>query len=249
MSDETRLSIRCPCCDKVDLTDLEIRRIIHVGSWFGARQTKKTRALRRYEMWSFATGCKRLRNDLEILRCPGIDCDNFFLVKGRQEKLRNEPTWYWNPLSRKWLYRSPCSRDGGDARRIYCQSCRKAFCSLCRRSWQQPRKGYRVVRDDAQRAAPIESHDHKACVAFAGRSINPEDDFQAVGEAAGARACPSCSLRVERTYGCNHIECPNCSQHWCFICEVPWDSSHYACRDVDGDTFKVQHYDPNCAMM
>ena len=68
--------------------------------------------------------------------------------------------------------------------------------------------------------------------------MNNNADFAAVGDAAGARACPGCSLRVERAYGCNHIECPQCAKHWCFICEATWDASHYACRDAVGDAYK-----------
>lgn len=251
LSDETRTAIRCPCCDQVDLTDVEIRRTIHVASWCGAWRQHKKRRLRRYEMWSVATGCKKLLPELEILHCPFLDCDNLFLVYARQRatKLKNEPNWYFNPLARKWFYRHPQLPEGtSDARRVYCQSCRKAFCSLCRRSWQQPRKGHRATQD-GERAAPIESHDSRACVAFAGKSLAQNDDFNAVGDAAGARACPRCSLRVERTYGCNHLECPNCGQHWCFICETAWDPSHYACRDEQGDTFKVLHPQGNCALM
>mmetsp|Transcript_17979 Transcript_17979/g.56380 ORF Transcript_17979/g.56380 Transcript_17979/m.56380 type:complete len:299 (-) Transcript_17979:103-999(-) len=248
MSDETRVSIRCPCCDEVDLTDLEIRRAIHVSSWYGAWRRQQRAKVRRYELWSVAAGCKQLAPYLEILQCPGLDCDNFFLVgsRSRRAKLRNEPQWYWNPLSRKWLYHPPLNRDGGDCRRVYCRTCRKAFCSLCRRSWQQPRKGYRGAPDGT---APVESHDNRACVSFAGRSIDQKEDFNAVGDAAGARSCPRCSLRIERTYGCNHIECPNCAQHWCFICEAAWDPSHYACRDLQGDTFKAPNPQANCALM
>ena len=31
-------------------------------------------------------------------------------------------------------------------------------------------------------------------------------------------SCPSCFLRVEKSKGCNHIECPVCKCHFCFLC-------------------------------
>ncbi|CAG9329458.1 unnamed protein product [Blepharisma stoltei] len=30
--------------------------------------------------------------------------------------------------------------------------------------------------------------------------------------------CPSCEFKTEKNGGCNHITCPNCNTHYCFIC-------------------------------
>ncbi|KAJ8609759.1 hypothetical protein CTAYLR_009253 [Chrysophaeum taylorii] len=231
LSDERPL--RCPCC-AVELTDLEVRAAINAATWYGAFWRTKAKLVRRWEGWSVGRGLRELVPEFEVLRCPGLDCENLFLVEAsaRKNKLRSEPQSYWNPLARRFLYSTP-KLGSGDARRVYCNSCRRAFCSLCRRPWQQPMKGCRTQRP------PMESHDFRSCVAFAGRSLATNDDFAAVGDAAGARACPSCSLRVQRSYGCNHIECPGCRQHWCFVCESPWSPDHYACRDAEGDTFKA----------
>ncbi len=31
--------------------------------------------------------------------------------------------------------------------------------------------------------------------------------------------CPGCGVKVEKTYGCNHIHCSNCDVSWCWECE------------------------------
>lgn len=33
-----------------------------------------------------------------------------------------------------------------------------------------------------------------------------------------ARECPSCDVMTEKTMGCDHITCRNCSDHWCWRC-------------------------------
>ena len=65
---------------------------------------------------------------------------------------------------------------------------------------------------------------------------------------AAARSCPSCSLRVQRTEGCNHIACPNCSTHWCFVCEVRWTNQHYACRDARGNAHQPPPQGTQCLL-
>ena len=49
---------------------------------------------------------------------------------------------------------------------------------------------------------------------------------------AETKACPKCSLRFEKSSGCNHISCP-CGHNWCFICEQDWSIhgvSYYDCK-------------------
>lgn len=33
-----------------------------------------------------------------------------------------------------------------------------------------------------------------------------------------AKPCPSCQNPVEKAGGCNQMKCPNCSQHFCWLC-------------------------------
>ncbi|KAJ1455081.1 hypothetical protein M885DRAFT_521027 [Pelagophyceae sp. CCMP2097] len=243
LTDDSRFEIKCPACASCTLTDLEVRKALWVYNAFGLFRDAHRRDVRAWERWSVATGLRGCGDD--IVRCPGIDCDNLWVVKRdrRAAKVVNEPTKTYN--IRLWgFYAPPRNDDGGDDRRIFCESCNKAFCSVCRRNWQQAKRGHRPpmehLRDGRPAlAAPMQSHDLKACVAFARKSISMDDDFSVIADALNCSSCPSCSLRVERTVGCNHITCPQCAQHFCFICEQAWDNRHYRCRDEEGNAYKL----------
>jgi len=243
LSDEQRDMI-CPFCagGRVDgqLVRRAFRRSFRFpGSFFFFFEAKE---VRRFETWSVEYALLRKAQSEEVLRCPGLDCANLWLVdrNARRNKRQREPRWLWNPVARAFY--SPPVSGSSDARRVYCDSCRKAFCAVCRRPWTQLKKtglsgttrwNFNFAAD-ARLAAPTESHDFRSCVAFAGRSLDVDDDFASVAAAAGARHCPNCSLRVARSAGCNHIVCPACATHFCFLCEARWTHAHYACRDEHG---------------
>lgn len=42
----------------------------------------------------------------------------------------------------------------------------------------------------------------------------------------GFRYCPTCKTPIERISGCNHMHCTQCSQEWCYDCELPMNPSH-----------------------
>ena len=248
---EDQRDMVCPFCAEARIVESLVRLAFRSPWWCWYREAKE---VERYERWSVEYALSRAATaDEEILRCPGLNCTNLWVVDRRQRALKSnrEPRYLWNPMAR--LFYSPplCGGDKKknetktDARRIYCNHCRKAFCAICRRPWRQIAKGQGaglrsnggVFARDERLAAPTESHDFKSCIAFAGRSIDVDDDFAAVAAAADARHCTRCSMRVARSAGCNHIRCPNCATHWCFLCEAPWSNAHYACRDEHGQNY------------
>ena len=42
--------------------------------------------------------------------------------------------------------------------------------------------------------------------------------FTAWKEENDARDCPNCKTAIEKTYGCNHMECGGCKAHICWFC-------------------------------
>lgn len=38
------------------------------------------------------------------------------------------------------------------------------------------------------------------------------------------KKCPHCNVPTEKTGGCNHITCTNCSNHWCYLCRAKMDA-------------------------
>lgn len=108
--------------------------------------------------------------------------------------------------------------DGKDGRLATCPGCRHQFCGLCARPWSTiaKRSGIRVT------------HNGQLCSIY-GQRASDDDDFLTAAEVGNAKCCPGCSMRTNRTSGCNHMSCP-CGYHWCYICECRFDPRHYRCE-------------------
>ena len=108
-----------------------------------------------------------------------------------------------------------------DGRMVVCPACDHEFCGLCARPWSalSNSSGVRVC------------HTGKLCSLYSKRASD-DDGFLDAADAGDARLCPGCSMRTNRTDGCNHMTCV-CGYHWCYICECRFDSRHYRCKDGD----------------
>jgi IBR domain, a half RING-finger domain len=53
--------------------------------------------------------------------------------------------------------------------------------------------------------------------------------------ASHTQPCPSCSAKVQRTGGCNHMTCFVCGQHFCYICGQDWCVSAFMRRSCAGE--------------
>ncbi|KAJ1645279.1 hypothetical protein LPJ64_003118 [Coemansia asiatica] len=38
--------------------------------------------------------------------------------------------------------------------------------------------------------------------------------------------CPKCCLRIQKTYGCNHMQCSQCHTHFCYLCGTVVDKTN-----------------------
>ncbi len=107
-----------------------------------------------------------------------IDVDVFDLK--RQKKRRS--------------YMSLNRRDeNNDGRLVTCPSCDYRFCGLCSRPWTtlSNSSGIRVT------------HNGKLCSIY-GQRASDDDDFLQAADIGDAKFCPGCSMRTNRTDGCNH---------------------------------------------
>jgi len=255
---DARPELHCPCFPcRASLRDTLVREALSRQSrWalldFGAAQG---RLLRQYERWSVKVGLAQVCqvHAEEVVECPGLDCDVMWVMPQglRKAKADHEPVHPWSPRAWSFFYSTWSPGDGSgqgacapDPRRVWCDHCEKAYCLVCRRQWEQPRKGYRPTAVDLRfqgprHKPPMDSHAGKPCATFGSRSLRPDAlEYTIAAEAVGAKCCPRCSIRIQRTSGCNQIRCPRCCLYWCFVCEEPWSHKHYACRDRDGDTYK-----------
>jgi len=139
--------------------------------------------------------------------------------------------------------------ENNDGRKMTCSLCTAEFCGLCRKPWvslKVPRhlrpngsSFLSTVLEATSQTSSRTSHDHKTCQAYGEKtSTTHTDDYAFVATALHARFCPGCSMRTQRSEGCNHMICP-CGTEWCYVCECQWSSWHYGCAlqtDANGNT-------------
>ena len=57
---------------------------------------------------------------------------------------------------------------------------------------------------------------------------------------ANTKRCPSCSVRIEKNQGCNHITCRSCKHEWCWVCNGSWlDHGNHT-----GGFYRCNKYNP-----
>jgi hypothetical protein len=58
----------------------------------------------------------------------------------------------------------------------------------------------------------------KAQGACCREDLNPEAELSAEAIRRCTAECPACSATVQRADGCNHMTCPTCASHFCYVC-------------------------------
>mmetsp|Transcript_10373 Transcript_10373/g.19404 ORF Transcript_10373/g.19404 Transcript_10373/m.19404 type:complete len:413 (+) Transcript_10373:52-1290(+) len=184
-------------------------------------------------------------NPKELRKKILLSCSSYFfkpILPEEEEEIMNQngfTTEHWlNPLDvdlfnprnfrtmgksrRSSSYNSMKQNTDGsskDGRLVTCPGCKYQFCGLCSRPWTTIGKssGIRI------------SHSRQLCSSY-GQRASDDDEFLLSAEAGDARCCPGCSMRTNRTFGCNHMSCP-CGYHWCYVCECQFDPRHYKCQE------------------
>jgi E3 ubiquitin-protein ligase RNF14 len=78
-----------------------------------------------------------------------------------------------------------------------CTDCSFAFCRHCAQSWHGPYEECRIRTKDQVDA-------------------NERATERYILE--NTRACPTCGAPSQKTQGCNHMQCPRCQTHFCYLC-------------------------------
>jgi hypothetical protein len=187
----------------------------------------------RYEQWSLVVALRKQ----STMHCPAPGCNYQWITNDlyRRHKQSHEKKgallWYKPPKPDKsghfdWVEPEYANigvtgifvePDFTDGRRMVCAKCLSCFCGLCRRPWE-------FGNGRKQRF-----HRGTSCAKYA-RSMPYDNDYAFVAQLADTRCCPGCTLRTQRTEGCNHMTCP-CGYEWCYVCESCWNPLHYQCVD------------------
>lgn len=141
---------------------------------------------------------KQVESDKNTVYCPRSWCQAPAKVqkyaKYRTEDLENYPDESDSDEE------SPADATSGD-RLSQCSSCAYAFCSRCRRTWHGEHVACRVHADTVAEL----SAEEQASEEWVRMYTSP---------------CPTCDTPAQKTSGCNHMICPKCQTHFCYLCSA-----------------------------
>ncbi|XP_065830017.1 potential E3 ubiquitin-protein ligase ariadne-2-like [Oscarella lobularis] len=101
-------------------------------------------------------------------------------------------------------------------RNVICKECKTSFCFHCGHLYHAPsdcetlKKWLQKCQDDSETANYIN---------------------------ANTKDCPSCNVCIEKSGGCNHMQCWNCHHDFCWMCLEDWRShnrEYYECSRYKG---------------
>ncbi|KAJ2824369.1 hypothetical protein FBU31_004014 [Coemansia sp. 'formosensis'] len=130
-----------------------------------------------------------------------------------------------------WCPREGCGKWGVRDRvqdKLCVCACGYAFCVCCRRVWHGPSfcaiesrqrimEEYRRAREEGVGLAAMEKQYGKAVLeGMLEREVAEDESLRFIE--GMSTACPSCSVRIVKAYGCNHIICSQCNSHFCYLC-------------------------------
>ena len=86
--------------------------------------------------------------------------------------------------------------DNNDAVIFTCPSCLTPICTTCQTT----------------------AHDGMTCHVYRRVGTEGDEEFRTWKRDNDVKDCPGCSVPIEKSYGCNHMECRNCGTHICWVC-------------------------------
>ena len=91
-------------------------------------------------------------------------------------------------------------------------------------------------------AACNDQHGTMSCADFQDLKSGGVEAFERYKKSMHIKDCPKCKTPIEKTYGCNHMECGGCSTHLCWVCLEVFETGRlcYAhLRNKHGGIFDV----------
>eukprot|EP00756_Hemistasia_phaeocysticola_P018763 Hpha_TRINITY_DN15616_c6_g1::TRINITY_DN15616_c6_g1_i1::g.101767::m.101767/K11968/ARIH1; ariadne-1 len=90
-----------------------------------------------------------------------------------------------------------------------------------------------------------ENHSPATCKQFRSWLCKEKDESETASWlVAHTKPCPKCFEPIEKSGGCNHMQCLKCKYDWCWVCEKEWakhGTSWYQCNFFDSESADLQN--------
>ena len=160
-------------------------------------------------------------NCLEVLEIQELK--NALTSAGFEQLLEDSFTTYvrTNPKSFQYCPTPDCQqiyRTSPDGIIFTCPACLTPICTTCQ----------------------ITSHDGMTCEVYKRIGTDGDEEFQRWKQENDVKDCPTCKVPIEKSEGCNHMECRNCKTHICWFCLKTFDEGgkcYMHMEEVHGDIY------------
>ncbi|XP_028290354.1 E3 ubiquitin-protein ligase RNF31-like isoform X2 [Gouania willdenowi] len=146
--------------------------------------------------------------DIQLRDCLDPDVYDLFHKKLTEHTLMNDPKFLWCCHCISGFI------NDGDQLKVTCPSCRKSFCTQCKKPWEP-------------------QHQDVSCEQFQQWKRDNDPEYQRQGLAGYLRdngiTCPQCRFQYALTKGgCMHFTCSQCRFQFCSGCNNPFHKT--ACK-------------------
>ncbi|KAI8055466.1 hypothetical protein BDF22DRAFT_643230 [Syncephalis plumigaleata] len=135
-----------------------------------------------------------------------------------------DPSITWCP---RRTCQAPARKDASYEKLAVCRKCKFAFCFYCRRSWHG--SGQFCAIDNHQRIAQEYNDASDDMKRYMELKYGAGTIQRILADAEQARetnrwleenttCCPTCHSSIQKSFGCNHMECSVCGTHFCYLC-------------------------------
>ncbi|OCH96590.1 RWD-domain-containing protein [Obba rivulosa] len=146
--------------------------------------------------------------------------------------VEKDPTVVHCPMSfcQHPVPKAPNVEEGSGWERLRtCPQCSYSFCSYCKRTWHGPHtdcpisvtetfvREYLALPEDSPERAVMERRYGAKNI----RRLVERYEEERANERwleHSTTECPTCNVHVEKSFGCNHMTCAKCREHFCYRC-------------------------------
>ncbi|KAI8924861.1 hypothetical protein BC831DRAFT_415690 [Entophlyctis helioformis] len=183
-------------------------------------------ACKKHAATEAATASRMSEKDLQRLLPEDLVVRFQDLVIKKDLESRTDVTYCPRPMCQSPVIRSNIEKD---PKLCVCTACSYAFCFFCRRGWHgyaeycQISNLIRVVQQytaettsAAQRTEMEQRYGKKVLERIVKQVLDEQASRDWIKE--NGQMCPQCEAFVQKSDGCNHIQCGACNAHFCYLC-------------------------------
>jgi len=168
--------------------------------------------------------------DVRIVLQSELQVQRWKLLKAKKE-IEKDPTIVHCLMAfcQAPIKKPEADPESGWAKLRICLSCGYSFCSECRKTWHgahehcpisstaETLEQYLALPENSPGRKALEHRHGKTTIEKLVKNHQRTEATMRLLDST-AQKCPGCQVYTEKDCGCNHMHCPRCDTHFCYLC-------------------------------